>query len=286
LNLRGRLPFSECIELGMKLTTALDHLHQGGLVHRDIKPSNIIFVSGSSKLADIGLVTTQDATISFVGTIGYLPPEGPGTPQADLYSLGKVLYEASTGKDRSAYPEPATELGTDADIGALAELNEIILKACAPTVRDRYQSAQEMKVDLLLLQSGKSIKRLRRLERRLAVFNREGLAVVVLAILAVGAFLYQRRQSRQLAHMANESRERAVRLSVAQGSQRMENGDYFNSLVWFTEALRLAAGNTREEGIHRHRIEAVRRHCPKLVAFGVHSGPIFTPSSVRMGAGF
>ena len=59
---------------------------------------------------------------SFVGTIGYLAPEGPGTPQADLYSLGKVLYEASTGKDRSAFPEPATELGTDAEIGALAEL--------------------------------------------------------------------------------------------------------------------------------------------------------------------
>src|SRR5205807_8994439 len=64
------------------------------------KPSNIIFSHGQPKLADIGLIANQDATCSFVGTEGYLPPEGPGSPQADLYSLGKVLYEASTGHDR------------------------------------------------------------------------------------------------------------------------------------------------------------------------------------------
>ena len=60
--------------------------------------------NGQAKLADIGLVTSVDATRSFVGTEGYLPPEGAGTPQADLYSLGKLLYEMSTGCDRKEFP--------------------------------------------------------------------------------------------------------------------------------------------------------------------------------------
>jgi serine/threonine protein kinase len=96
LQQRGRLPFEECVQISLALTNALAHLHKNGLVHRDVKPSNIIFVTGVPKLADIGLVTSVDATRSFVGTEGYLPPEGPGTPQADLYSLGKVLYEIDT----------------------------------------------------------------------------------------------------------------------------------------------------------------------------------------------
>jgi serine/threonine protein kinase len=68
---RGRLPLQECLDIGVQLATALAHLHESGLVHRDIKPSNIVFVTGTPKLADVGLVTTVDATRSFVGTEGY-----------------------------------------------------------------------------------------------------------------------------------------------------------------------------------------------------------------------
>src|SRR5205823_5016871 len=93
LQRRGRLSLEECLRIGLSLTTALDHLHKHSLVHRDVKPSNIIFVNGIPKLADIGLVASMDATMTFVGTAGYLPPEGPGSPQVDIYSLGKVLYE-------------------------------------------------------------------------------------------------------------------------------------------------------------------------------------------------
>ena len=52
---------------------------------------------GRPKLADIGLVTDVGDGRSIVGTEGYLPPEGPGTPQADIFALGRVLYEATTG---------------------------------------------------------------------------------------------------------------------------------------------------------------------------------------------
>src|SRR5206468_5379478 len=106
----GRLPVDECIRIGLALTTALEHLHGHGLVHRDVKPSNIIFVGGVPKLADIGLVASMDATMSFVGTSGFLPPEGPGTPQADIYSLGKVLYEMSMGRDRQEFPKLPADL--------------------------------------------------------------------------------------------------------------------------------------------------------------------------------
>jgi len=91
LQRRGRLPLAECIELGLSLTDALAYLHGKGLVHRDIKPSNIIFVGGVPKLADVGLVAGLDDARSYVGTEGFIPPEGPGTAQADLYSLGIVL---------------------------------------------------------------------------------------------------------------------------------------------------------------------------------------------------
>ena len=100
---RAALPVSECVRLGLLITEALEALHRHGLTHRDIKPSNIIFVGGAPKLADIGLVATSGQQ-SFVGTEGYVPPEGPGTPQADIYSAGKVLYEISMGKDRLDFP--------------------------------------------------------------------------------------------------------------------------------------------------------------------------------------
>ena len=110
LRRRNRLPIEECIELGLSLTSALGVLHENGLVHRDIKPSNIIFANGTPKLADIGLVTRVDASRSFVGTEGFAAPEGPGTPQADIYSLGKVLYEAATGQNVGEFPELPSEL--------------------------------------------------------------------------------------------------------------------------------------------------------------------------------
>ena len=109
LDQRKRLPADECVKIGLLLTDALQALHAHRLAHRDIKPANIIFVDGVPKLADIGLVAASGQR-SFVGTEGYVPPEGPGTPQADIYSLGKVLYEISMGKDRLDFPEVSTSL--------------------------------------------------------------------------------------------------------------------------------------------------------------------------------
>src|SRR5439155_26177224 len=80
---RGRLPLEESLKLGLSLAAALGQLHSRGLIHRDVKPSNIIFVNAVPKLADIGLVTAIGEAATFVGTEGYVPPEGPGSPSAE-----------------------------------------------------------------------------------------------------------------------------------------------------------------------------------------------------------
>jgi serine/threonine protein kinase len=157
----GRLPISECVQIGLSLTTALAHLHDHGLVHRDIKPSNVIFVNGVPKLGDIGLVTEAGDTQSIVGTEGYIPPEGPGTPQADIFSLGKVLYEISTGMDRRRFAELPQDLREWPDRKEVVEFNEILLRACAGELGKRYRAAREVQDDLTLLQAGKSLGRQR-----------------------------------------------------------------------------------------------------------------------------
>ncbi|MEY2544014.1 MAG: eukaryotic-like serine/threonine-protein kinase [Verrucomicrobiota bacterium] len=148
-----RLSADESIRLGISLTEALEALHTRGLSHRDIKPSNIIFTEGVPKLADIGLVAASGQQ-SFVGTEGYVPPEGPGTPQADVYSLGKLLYETCTGKDRLDFPEIDSQLSQRPDREQLLQLNNVLVKACANDPKKRYDSAAEMHRDLAMLERG------------------------------------------------------------------------------------------------------------------------------------
>src|SRR2546423_3310114 len=178
-----RLPVEQCIKIGLALTQALQHLHGNGLVHRDIKPSNIIFIKRAPKLADIGLVASMDATMSFVGTAGFLPPEGPGTPQADIYSLGKVLYEMCMGHDRQEFPKLPADLNQFEDSKRLLELNAVILKACHTSPSERYQSAEEMGAELALLQRGESVKQRRTVQRRWNVAKKAAIGAFVVALL-------------------------------------------------------------------------------------------------------
>ena len=217
---RGRLPVEECLELSLTLTKALGHLHQHGLIHRDIKPSNIIFVNGIPKLADIGLVADVGEALSFVGTEGFIPPEGPGTAQADIYSLGKVIYELCTGKDRQDFPELPTLMGDGDDRTELLELNEVVLKACENDVNKRYRTTEEMHADLVLMQSGKSLKHFRTVERRLALLIRWGVAAAVAVALGFGAYHIRQQQQQeilardlQLQQTKLEARERELQLT-------------------------------------------------------------------------
>jgi serine/threonine protein kinase len=114
---RGPLTLDRVVAMGRRLAEALAHAHHVGIVHRDVKPGNVLLADdGSARLADFGIARLADSptltrTGMLVGTASYLAPEqlegrrvGPRT---DVYSLGLVLLEASTG--RRAYDGPATE---------------------------------------------------------------------------------------------------------------------------------------------------------------------------------
>lgn len=148
-----KLTLDEVVGIGIALSDGLSHLHGQGLSHRDIKPSNIIFVQKRAKLADIGLVARAGQQ-TYVGTEGFVPPEGPGSSQADVYSLGMVLYEISTGKDRLCFPELPEELGDAKGRKRARMLNSVICKACDPASRRRFGSAKQLADALRLVRKG------------------------------------------------------------------------------------------------------------------------------------
>ncbi len=174
---RGQLSMADCLAHGRTLAHALAHLHGQGLVHRDIKPSNIVFVNGEPKLADVGLVTSMDATYSWVGTPGYIPQEGPGSMAADIFSLGKVVYEIATGKDRHDFPE------LPPDMTGMRYLNEVLLRACARRAEDRHATAAELATDFdRLIEGQPPLSAIRARRGRFAKLV-AGLAVLGLAFL-------------------------------------------------------------------------------------------------------
>ena len=116
---RGPLELDELVRIGADVAEALDAAHALGLIHRDIKPANILLTrSGRAKVVDFGLAKRLEgegslaapaATVSdlteagaVVGTVAYMSPEQTRgdelDPRSDLFSLGVVLYEASTGR--------------------------------------------------------------------------------------------------------------------------------------------------------------------------------------------
>ena len=172
-----KLPIPEVASLGSSIAKALDFLHSRGLIHRDIKPSNIVYLGGAPRLADVGLVTEVGSNLSFVGTSGYILPEGAINPRSDIYSLGKVLYELATGMDRGSFPELPP--GTDTQKTLLLELNEVLIKACQADHQLRYASGNLMASDLDLISSGRSLRQIQQLEKHVRKLKQIAIGIIV-----------------------------------------------------------------------------------------------------------
>ena len=248
---RGRIPPVDALPLFNNLAIAVGHIHSHGLLHRDIKPSNVIFVAGVPKLADIGLVSEPGESETFVGTPGFIPPEGPGTISADLYALGKLMYEAVTGRDRQEFPALALDPSNPAGNAELLEINEVLLRCCDPVPTQRYQNAAELQADLAVLRSGHSVQRLRAYERSFRVARKIGVITTIAAALAIAASLFSRRQE----GIARENFQNSERLRTrAEEAERSAKQRLYNSLVAQARAERRSAiAGARETALNAIR---------------------------------
>ena len=111
----GPLPESELWGVFTQIFKAVKLIHKKGVAHRDIKPDNIVFVNGTAKLADIGLISPLDVTVTQAAfTQVYLPPEAVHEPELlkdkkmlpkfDIYAFGKVIYCSVTGNPPEYFP--------------------------------------------------------------------------------------------------------------------------------------------------------------------------------------
>lgn len=142
---RGRFGTEAVVEIGLVLCGALEVLHGAQLVHRDVKTGNLFRVEGRVVLGDYGLTAEPGTPFDFKGTEGYMPSEGVADFASDLFALGKTLYELWTGCDRLEFPTLPKAVLEGADWhrrGAL--LNGVLLQACSPQARDRFQTAGDL----------------------------------------------------------------------------------------------------------------------------------------------
>ena len=164
INRKGALNLKEVYSYAEQILLALEHAHAKGIVHRDIKPQNIMLLkNGRIKVADFGIAKLPDAetvtmTDKAIGTVYYISPEQASgkkiDARSDLYSLGVVLYEMTTGKLPFNADSPVSVALMQVNDAAVPPrqlnpeippgLEQLILCAMQKDPEKRYQSASQM----------------------------------------------------------------------------------------------------------------------------------------------
>jgi eukaryotic-like serine/threonine-protein kinase len=179
LAVEGRLLPRRALEITADICAALEFSHRHGIIHRDIKPGNVMLTpNGQVKVMDFGIAralasgaSTMTQTSAVIGTAQYLSPEQargePVDARSDVYAAGCVLYELLCGHPpfvgdnpvSVAYqhvredPRPASTINPD----VTPDVDAVVLKALAKNPFNRYQSAAEMRADLLRAAAGRPV---------------------------------------------------------------------------------------------------------------------------------
>ncbi|HEY5843596.1 MAG TPA: Stk1 family PASTA domain-containing Ser/Thr kinase [Mycobacterium sp.] len=173
----GPLPPRRALEIIADACQALNFSHNHGIIHRDVKPANIMISKNNAvKVMDFGIAraladshsVTQTAAV--IGTAQYLSPEQargePVDARSDVYSLGCVLYEILTGEPPFLGDTPLAVAyqhvredpvaPSKRHSGISPELDAVVLKALAKNPDNRYQTAAEMRSDLVRVHNGEA----------------------------------------------------------------------------------------------------------------------------------
>ncbi len=170
----GPLAPRRAMEIIADVCAALDFSHRNGIVHRDMKPANVMINrAGAVKVMDFGIAraiadSSMTQTAAVIGTAQYLSPEQARGEQvdarSDVYSVGCVLFEILTGEPPFVGDSPVAvayqhvredpRLPSKVHKGIPRELDSIVLKAMSKNPANRYQSAAEMRSDLIRVLGG------------------------------------------------------------------------------------------------------------------------------------
>ncbi|RIK37526.1 MAG: hypothetical protein DCC58_17865 [Chloroflexi bacterium] len=166
-----RLPLADTLRAVEQICLALEHAHTHGIIHRDLKPGNVWLTSdGTAKLGDFGLALAIDRTRlsvagMIVGTLAYTPPEQalgrPPDARSDLYSLGAMLYEMTTGRPPFLGDDPVAIIGQHLNTAPVAPswhnrdlpkpLEALTLALLAKNPAERPASAGEVRAQVAAL---------------------------------------------------------------------------------------------------------------------------------------